>query len=236
MGFPWGSAGKESTCDAGDLGRSLGWEDPLEKGKATHSSILAGCSPQGHKESVVFKQHKPKDGKHTGKESGPVRRAAAADFAVETERGPYTRRPAHQEDTATLSVCTPHNTLAEHRTQEPAELRGKRTVTVGDSNTSLSARTEPLKRNTSSHTALNTAFSQLSSQHTQKTPRGSHCSPRHPRVIHRHTPEEHTPEEHTPRQPMFWVTEQTPANSQALKPSTVRPLTVLESQKSRTES
>ena len=81
MGFPVSSAGKESTCNAGDLGsisgpgkspgegigyplqfswaslvaqlvnnppatqetwvQSLGWEDPLEKGKATYSSILA---------------------------------------------------------------------------------------------------------------------------------------------------------------------------------------------------
>ena len=80
-----GSAGKESTCSAGDpslipgLGRSpgegrgsplqyswaslvaqtvkslpamretwvrsLGWEGPLEKGKATHSSVLAGRAP-----------------------------------------------------------------------------------------------------------------------------------------------------------------------------------------------
>ena len=34
--------------------QSLGWEDPLEKGKATHSSILAWripYSPWGHKES-----------------------------------------------------------------------------------------------------------------------------------------------------------------------------------------
>ena len=36
--------------------RSLGWEDPLEKGKATHSSILAwriphSIYPWGHKES-----------------------------------------------------------------------------------------------------------------------------------------------------------------------------------------
>ena len=34
--------------------RSLGWKDPLEKGKATHSSILAWripYSPWGHKES-----------------------------------------------------------------------------------------------------------------------------------------------------------------------------------------
>ena len=83
--FPGNSAGKESTCNAGDAGsipgsgrsdaegigyplqyswaslvaqlvknlpamwetwiRSLGWEDPLEKGKATHSSILARRIP-----------------------------------------------------------------------------------------------------------------------------------------------------------------------------------------------
>ena len=35
--------------------RSLGWEDPLEEGKATYSSIVTLefhglCSPQGHKE------------------------------------------------------------------------------------------------------------------------------------------------------------------------------------------
>ena len=31
--------------------QSLVWEDPLEKGKVTHSSILAWRSPWGHKES-----------------------------------------------------------------------------------------------------------------------------------------------------------------------------------------
>ena len=31
-GFPLGSAGKESTCSAGDLGSIPGWEDPLKKG------------------------------------------------------------------------------------------------------------------------------------------------------------------------------------------------------------
>ena len=31
--------------------QSLGWEDPLEKGKASHSSILAWQIPWGHKES-----------------------------------------------------------------------------------------------------------------------------------------------------------------------------------------
>ena len=39
--FPGDSVGKESICNAGDLG----WEDPLEKGKATHSSILAWRTP-----------------------------------------------------------------------------------------------------------------------------------------------------------------------------------------------
>ena len=85
LGFPDSSLGKESACDAGDLGlilgleriteegigyllqyswaplvaqlvqnppamwearvRSLGWEDPLEKGKVTHSRILAWRIP-----------------------------------------------------------------------------------------------------------------------------------------------------------------------------------------------
>ena len=84
LGFPCGSASKESACNVGDPGsipgprrsaregigyplqyswaslvaqvaknhamqetwvRSLGWEDPLEKGKATHSSILTWKIP-----------------------------------------------------------------------------------------------------------------------------------------------------------------------------------------------
>ena len=42
MGFPSGSNGKESACNAGDPGQaqSLGWEDPREKEMATHFSIL----------------------------------------------------------------------------------------------------------------------------------------------------------------------------------------------------
>ena len=53
--------------------QSLGWEDPLEKGMATHSSTLAwgmlwteepgGYSPRGHKESdrteVLSKHENP---------------------------------------------------------------------------------------------------------------------------------------------------------------------------------
>ena len=45
MGFPCGSAGKESALNAGDLGSISGWEDPLEKGIATNSSILARRIP-----------------------------------------------------------------------------------------------------------------------------------------------------------------------------------------------
>ena len=45
LGFPGGSAGKETTCNAGDLGSILGLGRPLEKGKATYSSILAWRIP-----------------------------------------------------------------------------------------------------------------------------------------------------------------------------------------------
>ena len=60
--FPDGSDGKESTCTAGSI---LGGSDPLEKGIATHSSILAWrtpwtqeidglYSPRGRKESDMI--------------------------------------------------------------------------------------------------------------------------------------------------------------------------------------
>ena len=45
--------------------QSLGWEDPLEKGKATHSSILAWriprTSPWGHKELDTTERHFSED-------------------------------------------------------------------------------------------------------------------------------------------------------------------------------
>ena len=40
-----GSVGKESACSAGDLGSIPGLEDPLEKGMAAYSSILAWRIP-----------------------------------------------------------------------------------------------------------------------------------------------------------------------------------------------
>ena len=51
-------------CNAGDQVQSLGWEDPLEKGTATNSSILVFwpgeghglCSPWGRKELDMTQQ------------------------------------------------------------------------------------------------------------------------------------------------------------------------------------
>ena len=43
--FPDGSEGKEYAFNAGDLGSIPGQEDPLEKGIATHSSILVWRIP-----------------------------------------------------------------------------------------------------------------------------------------------------------------------------------------------
>ena len=45
LGFPGGSDGEESSCSAGDPGLIPGSEDSLEKGMATHSSILAWRIP-----------------------------------------------------------------------------------------------------------------------------------------------------------------------------------------------
>ena len=45
MDFPGGSNSKESACNVGDLGSIPGQEEPLEKGMATHSSILAWRIP-----------------------------------------------------------------------------------------------------------------------------------------------------------------------------------------------
>ena len=46
LSFSFGSAGKESTCNSGDLGLIPGLGRSLEKGKATHYSILAWRIPR----------------------------------------------------------------------------------------------------------------------------------------------------------------------------------------------
>ena len=49
MGFPGGASGKITHLPMQEMqettGFILGWEDPLEKGMATHSSILAWETP-----------------------------------------------------------------------------------------------------------------------------------------------------------------------------------------------
>ena len=45
MNSEGGSDSKESACNAGDEGSILGLEDPLEKGMAMHSSIVAWRIP-----------------------------------------------------------------------------------------------------------------------------------------------------------------------------------------------
>ena len=45
-GLPWWLSGGEPPASAGDVGGSLGQQDPLEKEIATHSSILACRIPQ----------------------------------------------------------------------------------------------------------------------------------------------------------------------------------------------
>ena len=44
-GFPGGSDSKDLTSVLETWVCSLGWQDPLEKGKATHSSVLAWRIP-----------------------------------------------------------------------------------------------------------------------------------------------------------------------------------------------
>ena len=63
LGFPVGSDGKESACNAGNLGSIPGLGRSPEKGMATHSSILAwkipmdreGYSPWGCEKSGITK-------------------------------------------------------------------------------------------------------------------------------------------------------------------------------------
>ena len=45
VGFPGGSDGKVSACNAGDLGSILGGRDPLEKEMAIHFSTFAWKIP-----------------------------------------------------------------------------------------------------------------------------------------------------------------------------------------------
>ena len=52
-GFSDGSDRKESVGKGGDSGSIEGWEDPLEKGMASHSSILAYRIPWAEESSSL---------------------------------------------------------------------------------------------------------------------------------------------------------------------------------------
>ena len=60
------SHGKESACSVGDWVQPLGWKDPLEKGMATRSSILAWRIPWTEEPGRSPTVHRvAKSGKHT---------------------------------------------------------------------------------------------------------------------------------------------------------------------------
>ena len=54
QGFPGGSEGEEFACNAETWVQFLGWEDPLEKGMATQSSILAWRLPWTQEMYIQF--------------------------------------------------------------------------------------------------------------------------------------------------------------------------------------
>ena len=58
MGLPCNSVGKKPACSAEDLG----WEDPLEKGMATHSSILAWRIPWTEEPGGLQSMRSQRDG------------------------------------------------------------------------------------------------------------------------------------------------------------------------------
>ena len=58
MSFPGSSDGKEYTAVWETWVQSLGQEDPLEKGMATHSSILAWRMPRTEEAGKLFSIHR----------------------------------------------------------------------------------------------------------------------------------------------------------------------------------
>ena len=59
-GFPGGSDGKESTCNAGDLVQSQSWEDPLEEGHGNplHYSCLENSMDRDAWQATVHRSHR----------------------------------------------------------------------------------------------------------------------------------------------------------------------------------
>ena len=63
-GFPDGSAGEESTCNAGDTASIPGQKDPLEVRVATHSSILAGIIARTEETSSELQSKESQRARH----------------------------------------------------------------------------------------------------------------------------------------------------------------------------
>ena len=61
MGFPSGSMVKNLPSMQEMQVRSLGWEDPLEEGMATHSTILAWRIPGTEKQQAIVHSLKESD-------------------------------------------------------------------------------------------------------------------------------------------------------------------------------
>ena len=58
MGFHSGLDSEESVCHVGDVGSVPGQEDPLEKGMATHSTILTWRIPWTEEHGWVHTVHR----------------------------------------------------------------------------------------------------------------------------------------------------------------------------------
>ena len=70
MGFPGGSSGKEPVCQCRrhneTWAQSVGWDDSLEEGMATHSSILAWRIPW------TVESGRPQGSQRVGHDSGDL--------------------------------------------------------------------------------------------------------------------------------------------------------------------
>ena len=76
LGFPGGSAGKESACNAGDLGLIPGWEDPLKREQLPSPGFWPGefhglYSLGGCKESDTWQTDCPQKKEGKKKKVGP---------------------------------------------------------------------------------------------------------------------------------------------------------------------
>ena len=87
--------------------RSLAWEDPLEEGMATHSSVLAwsipwqrslvGCSPRGHTESDMTEapEHGPGPGGGTSQQEATSQAEVGVAATLGSDRNRFPPESSH---------------------------------------------------------------------------------------------------------------------------------------------